>query len=80
MATYKVLITETVDKELHIEADDKLDAMFKANTGDWEDDNIARTEITSRSAGEAEILDEVDEELVSFEVHIEEKSDGNSND
>ena len=53
MATYKVLITETVGKELHIEADDKLDALFKANSGDWDDDNIVRTEITSRSVEDA---------------------------
>lgn len=58
MATYKVLITETVGKELHIEADDKLDALFKANNGDWDDDNIVRTEITSRSAGDAEVVEE----------------------
>lgn len=56
MATYKVLITETVGKELHIEADDKLDALFKANTGDWDDDNIVRTEITSRSVEETDCV------------------------
>lgn len=70
MATYRVLITETVGKELHIEADDKLDAMFKANSGDWDDDNIVRTEITSRSAGDAEAVEDQTANYKDCTVHV----------
>ena len=58
MSKYKVLITETVGKEIVIDADDKLHALSKANLGDWSDDDVVRTEITSRSVGEVERIDD----------------------
>ena len=58
MSKYKVVITETVGKEIVIEADDRLEALFKANEGDWSDDDIVRTEIVSRSVGDAERIED----------------------